>query len=88
MIGNVSDLNKCDTSAIIFLLETSNEYLLTDLGEKCEQAAAKIVSLENIGKFMLLCARYKSAFLISVRFSPRVVIYGFMGVTRLKPRHI
>ena len=55
--GNVSDLSKCDTSAIIFLLETSNEYLLTDLGEKCEQAAAKIVSLENIGKFMLLCAR-------------------------------
>ena len=57
MIGYVSDLSKCDTSAIIFLLETSNEYLLTDLGEKCEQAAAKIVSLENIGKFMLLCAR-------------------------------
>ena len=25
-IGNVSDLSKCDTSAIIFLLEASNEY--------------------------------------------------------------
>lgn len=56
--GTVPDLSKCDTSAIISLLETSNEYLLSDLGDMCELAASKMVSLENIGKFMLLCARY------------------------------
>lgn len=55
--GAVSDMSKCDTAAIIALLETSNEYLLSDLGDICEAAAARIVSLENIGKFMLLCAR-------------------------------
>ena len=57
------DLNKCDSAAIITLLELSNEFLLSDLGLLCERAAAEIVSLENIGKFMLLCARYNSLIL-------------------------
>ena len=53
-------MNKCDSAAIVTLLELSNEFLLSDLGLLCEGAAAQIVSLDNIGKFMLLCARYNS----------------------------
>lgn len=56
--NEVEDLEDCNSFEIITLLEMSNEYLLPDLGILCEIAASKIVNFENIGKLMLLCARY------------------------------
>lgn len=58
--GDVEDLEECSSSEIIALLELSNAYLLEDLGKLCEHAAAKIVNMENIGKMMVFCSRYKS----------------------------
>lgn len=69
--GGVNDLNTCTASEIISLLEMSNEYLLVssakpNLGVMCEEAASKVVNLENIGQLMLLCARYDSLLLRGV----------------------
>lgn len=57
--GEVLSLEKCNTADIISLLEISNEYLLKELGCLCEEAASKIVTIDNIGKFMILCARHE-----------------------------
>ena len=57
--GNVEDLESHSSSDIISLLEMAHEYLLVDLGLLCEHAASKTVNMDNIGKFMLLCARYE-----------------------------
>lgn len=57
--GDVEDLDQCSSSELISLLELSSAYLLEDLGKLCEHAAAKIVNMENIGKMMVFCSRYK-----------------------------
>lgn len=50
----VQDINSCSGNEVISLLVLSNEYLLQDLRQICERNAAKLISLENIGRFMLL----------------------------------
>lgn len=58
--AEVLNLEECSSNEIISLLEISNQYLLEDLGNIAEVAACKIVSQDNIGKFMLLCATYNT----------------------------
>ena len=38
----------------------SHHCVLDDLGKLCEHSASKLVAMDNIGKFMLLCSRYES----------------------------
>lgn len=45
------------------LLEMSNEYCLDDLQKMCEVAASKVLSFENIGRFMALAAKFEAAIL-------------------------
>ena len=58
--GDVEDLEQCSPSEIISLLEMSHRCVLDDLGKLCEHSASKLVAMDNIGKFMLLCSRYES----------------------------
>jgi hypothetical protein len=64
--GEILDISKCCSSDVIDLLEMSMEYLLDDLGALSEKAASKLVCSENIGKLMLLCARYDLSILRDV----------------------
>ena len=63
--GDVEDLEKASSSDVILLLEMAHHFLLVDLARLCEHAASKMVCLENIGKFMVLCARHDSPYLRS-----------------------
>jgi SpoVK/Ycf46/Vps4 family AAA+-type ATPase len=60
--NNVRDLESSRSPQdIMTLLTMSSEFVLEDLRELCEQAAAHVLSLENIGKFMVLSQRDPNA---------------------------
>jgi hypothetical protein len=63
--GAVEDLEKASPSDVVLLLEMAHHFLLVDLARLCEHAASKMVCLDNIGRFMVLCARYESPILRS-----------------------
>lgn len=52
--NHVQDIHTCSGNEVISLLVLSNEYLLQELRQLCETNASKLISLENIGRFMLL----------------------------------
>ena len=52
--NEIRDIDKCSPDEVISLLMMANEYVLDDLRLLCQQTAKKLVSIENIGKFLLL----------------------------------
>lgn len=59
--NDVVGLERCNAQEIIDTLSLSHEFLLSDLTRLCENAASKILSVENIGGFMLVCDKYDTA---------------------------
>ena len=64
--AEILKLEQLSATEIIALLEISHQYLLDDLTSLAEAAACKIVTQQNIGKFMLLCATYNTLLLRDV----------------------
>jgi hypothetical protein len=52
--NNVSDLNDCNSPDAINLLMMSNEFVLEELKKLCENRIMNLITLENIGKILLL----------------------------------
>lgn len=61
--NDVAMLDTCSTQEITSLLALSNEFLLPDLTQLCETAAAKYLSMDNIGAYMLVCDKYDTPIL-------------------------
>jgi len=55
--NGIQDIDQCDAQAIINLLILANEYILDDLKRLCSQSVAKLLNVDNIGKFMALCSQ-------------------------------
>jgi len=53
---NISDLPTCNAKEVVELLMTANEYIMEDLRILCEPFAAKLISMENISRLLLLTA--------------------------------
>ena len=52
--NGIKEMEKCSPDEVISLLMMANEYVLDDLRVLCQQTAKTLLSLENIGKFLLL----------------------------------
>eukprot|EP01039_Chlorochromonas_danica_P002160 gene2160-2358_t len=61
--NDVRDLATISPEEVISLLVMANEYLLSDLRVICEKRAAAIISVENIGKLLLLSAGHNASVL-------------------------
>lgn len=56
--NKIRDLHDSDANSIANLIMVANEYILIDLKKLCSSAAEKVLTVENIGKFMLLSASH------------------------------
>lgn len=56
--NQIQDLENCDAVTIINLIMLANEYILEDLKKLCSQCVAKLLHVDNIGRFMSLCSNY------------------------------
>ena len=61
--NDVLGLENCAPQELISLLILANEYLLEDLRTLCEMHAAKIISVDNISKLLLLSAGHNASVL-------------------------
>lgn len=60
---NISDLATCAAQDVVELLLTANQYIMEDLRILCEPYAAKLISMENISRLLLLTANKESSVL-------------------------
>jgi hypothetical protein len=56
--NQVHDLDQCDADSLISLLMIANEYMLDDLKSFCSSYVEKVLSEDNVGKFMCLCSTH------------------------------
>jgi hypothetical protein len=59
--NTVRDLASVPSDEVIALMMLANEYLLDDLRKLCEKAATQIISIENIGRLLLLSAGHNAS---------------------------
>jgi hypothetical protein len=59
--NTVRDLASAPSDEVIALMMLANEYLLDDLRKLCEKAATNIISIENIGRLLLLSAGHNAS---------------------------
>lgn len=50
----VTDLDSCDAGEVLALLMLANEFLIQKLADLCEGAASRVISAQNVTKFLLL----------------------------------
>jgi hypothetical protein len=59
----ISDIKDCDADEVLNILLTANQFVLDDLRVYVEPHAAKLLSVDNIAKFMLLSADKETSIL-------------------------
>lgn len=59
--NDVKNIENCSATELISLLILANEYLLDDLRKLCERNCTGIISLDNIGKLLLLSAGHNAS---------------------------
>lgn len=59
----ISDIKDCDADEVLNILLTANQFVMDDLRVYVEPYAAKLLSVENIAKFMLLSADKETSIL-------------------------
>jgi hypothetical protein len=54
----VANLESCSPNDVMTLLQMANEFCLDELQRLCEHAASKVLSFDNIGRFMLMSSKF------------------------------
>jgi hypothetical protein len=54
----VVSLDTCSPNDVMTLLQMANEFCLDELQCLCEHAASRVLSFDNIGRFMLMSSKY------------------------------
>jgi len=62
---NVVGLDVCDSDELVELMMTANEYVLDDLRIMCEKFSHRIITIDNIGKLLLLSNQHNASVLKS-----------------------
>lgn len=59
----IKDLDTCISEEIVELIILANEYVLDDLRIRCERYSPRILTLDNIGKLLLLSNQHNASLL-------------------------
>jgi len=62
---NVKGLDVCDSDELVELMMTANEFVLDDLRIMCEKFSHRVITIDNIGKLLLLSNQHNASVLKS-----------------------